>query len=149
MPEIRDVSTDGDMRVEARDAGVLLGQASAHPVQLFHDERFCSVEVVPDRRREGIGTRLYAALDALVPEHESLICRVLHADPVETGFVDSIGHDLIELCPAPCADPTDDAWRRWVADQPLPAGARPSAAMPCPRRTSSPPSSTTTSGRTR
>ena len=150
MPEIRDASTDDDVRVEAWDAGVLVGHASARPVQLFHDERFCSVEVEPDRRREGIGTALYAALDALVPARESLICRMLHADRVESGFVDSIGHDLIELCPAPMRRPH----RRRLAEVgggPAVAGgsARPSAATPSPRRTSSPPSSTTTSGPTR
>ena len=124
MPEIRDASTDDDVRVEAWDAGSLVGHASARPVQLFHDERFCSVEVVPDRRREGIGTTLYAAVDALVPTREWLICRMLHSDHAESGFVDSIGYELIELCPAPIADPSDTAWRRWVADQPLPAGAQ-------------------------
>ena len=121
MLEIRDASTDDDVRVEAWDAGSLVGHAVARPVQLFVDERFCSVEVVPARRREGIGTTLYAALDALVPAREWLICRMLHA---ESGFVDSIGYELIELCPAPIADPSDATWRRWVADQPLPAGAQ-------------------------
>ncbi len=150
VPEIRDASTDDDVRVEAWDAGVLVGHASARPVQLFHDERFCSVEVVPDRRREGIGSTLYAAVDALVPPRSALICRVLHPTTAESGFVESIGYELIELCPAPIADPSDTAWRRWVADQPLPAGAqtvRIDAVSEVDLE--SPPSSTTTCGPTR
>ena len=122
-PEIRDVSTDDVVRVEAWDADVLVGHATARPVRLFERERFCDVQVDGGRRREGIGTALWVALERRVPADEALVCRILHADADAVGFADSIGHDLIELCPAPQADPATVAWAAWCADQPVPDGA--------------------------
>lgn len=120
--ELRDASTADTVRVEAWDGERLVGHASAHPVRLFEAEHFCDVEVEPDRRREGLGTALYGALAARVPAGDALVTRVLHADPTATGFVRSIGHDLVEHCPAPQGDPTTPGWRTWAAGQRLPDG---------------------------
>ena len=84
--ELRDASTADTVRVEAWDGERLVGHASAHPVRLFEAERFCDVEVEPDRRREGLGTALYGALAARVPAGDALVTRVLHADATATGF---------------------------------------------------------------
>ncbi len=123
FPEIRDASADGVVRVEAWDAAVLVGHATARPVALFEREHLCDMQVDSDRRREGIGTALWAALDAAVPPGDAMLCRVLHADPVAVGFAASIGHDLVELCPAPQADPTTVPWAAWCAHQPVPVGS--------------------------
>lgn len=123
FPEIRDASTDGVVRVEAWDAQALVGHATARPVQLFERERFCDVQVDDGRRREGIGTALWTALDGAVPPEEALVCRILHADTDAVGFAASIGHDLVELCPGPQADPVTTAWAAWCAAQPVPDGS--------------------------
>ena len=91
FPEIRDASADGVVRVEAWDADALVGHATARPVQLFECERFCEVQVDGARRREGIGTALWTALDGAVPPEEALVCRLLHADTDAVGFAGSIG----------------------------------------------------------
>lgn len=121
-PELRDASTDDVARIEAWDGDRLVGHATARPMQLFEAERFCDVEVEPDRRREGIGTALYGALSARVPATDALVSRVLHADDACVGFVRSIGHDLVEHCPAPQGDPTAHAWRAWATSRPVPDG---------------------------
>ena len=121
--ELRDVSAPGVGRVEARIGHARVGHASARPTQLFEHEHFCDVWVAEGHRRAGIGTALYAALDRILPSSEVLVCRVLHADAAAVGFAASIGHDLVELCPAPQADPTDLAWQAWVARQSVPDGA--------------------------
>jgi hypothetical protein len=122
-PEIRDASADGVLRVEAWDGDVLIGHATARPTQLFDHEHFCDVWVEERRRREGVGSALYAALDRALPRDEALVCRVLHADLTAVGFVGSIGYDLVELCPAPQADPTAAAWSEWISRQQVPGGA--------------------------
>ncbi|HEY0642214.1 MAG TPA: hypothetical protein VGD39_02255 [Nocardioides sp.] len=121
--EFRDASAGDVVRVEAWDAASLVGHASARPVQLFEHERFCDVQVDHGRRREGIGFALWAALDRAVPPSETLVCRVLHADADAVAFVGSIGHDLVEHCPAPQADPTSQAWAAWCAAQAVPDGS--------------------------
>ena len=121
--EIRDASSADVVRVEAWDGASLVGHATARPVQLFEHEQFCDVQVDAGRRREGIGTALWAALERAVPAGEGLVCRVLHADAEAVGFVGSIGHDLVEHCPAPQADLTSEAWSAWCAEQPVPDGA--------------------------
>jgi hypothetical protein len=123
VPEIRDVSSDGRVRLEAWLDGVRVGEATARPIELFEHEQFCHVEVDEAHRRAGFGAALYAALDARVPDTEALITRVLHADTAAAAFVDAVGHAVIEHCPAPRAVPTDDAWRAWAAVQPPPPGA--------------------------
>ena len=67
LPEIRDASSDDVVRLEAWVDDSLVGHATARPVRLFERERFCDVQVDPGRRREGIGSALYAALDRAVP----------------------------------------------------------------------------------
>ena len=121
--EIRDASTDRVLRFEAWAGGSCVGHATARPTQLFEHEHFCDVQVAEARRREGIGTSLYAALDQALPPDEVLVCRLLHADGPAVGFADSIGHDLVELCPAPQADPTAARWSEWCSRQPVPDGA--------------------------
>lgn len=123
FPEIRDTSAGDVVRVEAWDEGALVGHATARPVQLFEGERMCHVVVDIPRRREGIGTALWSALDAAVPRAEVLVCRILHSDADAVGFAGSIGHDLVELCPAPQADPVTTVWAAWCAAQPVPDGA--------------------------
>jgi predicted N-acetyltransferase YhbS len=123
VPEIRDASAGDVVRLEAWDADVLVGHATARPVRLFEQERFCDVQVEHGRRREGIGSALYAALDRTVPPGEALVCRILHADADAVGFAGSIGHDLVEHCPAPQADPTAAAWTAWCEAHPAPDGA--------------------------
>ena len=122
-PEIRDASTDGVVRLEAWDAATMVGHATARPVQLFEHEHFCDVQVEQDRRRQGIGSALWTALERAVPTSEALICRVLHADDDAVGFANSIGHDLVELCPAPQADPTAAEWSAWCEAQHVPDGS--------------------------
>ena len=122
-PEIRDVSGDGVLRLEAWDGGACIGHATARPMQLFEHEHFCDVEVEEDRRRRGVGTALHAALDRTLPGGEALICRVLHSDHAAVGFAASIGHDLVELCPAPQPVPTSPAWSSWCAAQAAPDGS--------------------------
>lgn len=122
-PEIRDLSADGLVRLEAWDADVRVGHATARPVQLFEHEQFCDVQVDEGRRRQGIGSALWRALDRAVPSDEALICRVLHADTDAVGFAGSIGHDLVELCPGPQADLSMPAWKDWCAAQRTPDGA--------------------------
>ena len=123
VPEIRDASGGDVVRLEAWDSASLVGHAVARPVRLFEHEHFCDVQVDHHRRREGIGSALWAALDRAVPPREALISRVLHADTAAVGFVGAIGHDLVELCPAPQAHPTAPAWATWCAAQPIPDGA--------------------------
>jgi hypothetical protein len=123
VPEIRDASVDGVVRLEAWDADSMVGHATARPAQLFEHEQFCDVQVEPDRRREGIGSALWAALDRAVPTTEALVCRVLHADADAVGFAGSIGHDLVELCPGPQVDPTTTALSDWCAAQRVPDGS--------------------------
>jgi len=123
VPEIRDASAGDVVRLEAWVGDSLVGHATAHPVRLFERERFCDVQVEHGRRREGIGSALYAALDRAVPAGEALVCRLLHADADAVGFARSLGHDLVELCPAPQADPTAEAWAAWCEAHPVPDGA--------------------------
>ncbi|KQV77315.1 hypothetical protein ASC64_00185 [Nocardioides sp. Root122] len=122
-PEIRDASTGDVVRVEAWEADALVGHAVARPVPLFEKERFCDVQVDSGRRREGIGSALWVELERRVPAGETLVCRILHADADAVGFADWIGHDLVEHCPAPQADPATVAWAAWRAAQPVPDGA--------------------------
>jgi GNAT superfamily N-acetyltransferase len=121
--EIRNAPDDGVLRFEAWDDDSRIGEATARPVQLFEHEHFCEVRVDQDRRRQGIGTALYAALDRALPKGEALVCRLLHGDGAAVGFAGSIGHDLVELCPAPQADPSAPAWEAWAARQAVPDGA--------------------------
>lgn len=122
-PAIRDASAGDVVRLEAWDAASLVGHATARPVQLFEHEQFCDVEVDHGRRREGIGSALWAALDRAVPATEALVCRVLHADADAVAFVGAIGHDLVEHCPAPQADPRSQEWSTWCEAQAVPDGA--------------------------
>ena len=120
--EIRSSPVDGAHRVEAWHGDVLVGHAEAHPLQLFEHEHYCDVQVVGDHRRRGIGTRLFRALDHELPPRETLVCRVLHRDRVAVSFVDALGHDLVELCPAPHTEPTAAHWSAWAAAQPIADG---------------------------
>lgn len=122
-PELRDASAADVVRIEAWDATSMVGHATARPVQLFEHEHFCDVQVEHGRRREGIGSALWTALERAVPPSEALICRVLHAAADAVGFASSIGHDLVEVCPAPQADPTSPAWSEWCAAQRVPDGS--------------------------
>ena len=98
VPEIRDASPAEGVRLEAWDDGHLVGHATARPVQLF-------------------------AVDRSVPPGAALISRVLHVDSHAVGFADSIGHEVIELCPAPQADPATPSWAAWCEAHPVPDGA--------------------------
>jgi hypothetical protein len=120
--DIRNTSTDADTRLEAWLTGSRMGTATARAVALFEHEQFCHVEVAQQHRRAGIGTALFTALDEQVPRTEALITRVLHSQADAVGFVESIGSDLVEHCPAPRAVPVSPAWRAWAAAHPSPPG---------------------------
>lgn len=120
--DIRNAPTEAGTRLEAWLAGTRVGAATARPVELFENEQFCHIEVAQQHRRSGIGTALYAALDEHVPPTEALITRVLHSQPEAVGFVESIGSDLVEHCPAPRVVPASPAWRAWAAAHLAPPG---------------------------
>jgi hypothetical protein len=46
----------------------------------------------------------------------------MRSRPLRRLFAEAIGCELVMHCPEPWADPTAPAWRRWVADHPVPAG---------------------------
>jgi hypothetical protein len=121
-PDIRKIPVEDGLRLEAWLAGSRVGTATARPVALFENEQLCHIEVGRQHRRAGIGAALWAALDEHVPATEALITRVLHSQPDAVGFVESIGWDLVEHCPAPRVVPASPAWRAWAAGHPAPPG---------------------------
>jgi hypothetical protein len=87
-----------------------------------HDAYFCDVEVSPAHRRQGIGTVLFRAVCALTDPSFPLLTRAMRSQPLRKLFAEAMGCELVMHCPEPWADPTAPAWRRWVADHPVPAG---------------------------
>ncbi|MGZ8578748.1 MAG: N-acetyltransferase family protein, partial [Actinomycetota bacterium] len=107
--------------VVAERGGRVVGSASVLLTRV-HDAYFCDVEVSPAHRRQGIGTALYHAVGALTEPSFPLLTRAMRSRPLRRLFAEAIGCELVVHCPEPWADPTEPAWRRWVADHPVPAG---------------------------
>jgi GNAT superfamily N-acetyltransferase len=107
--------------VVADRGGRVVGSASV-VLTPVNDAYFCDVEVSPAYRRQGIGTALYHAMDALTEPSLPLLTRAMRSQPLRKLFAEAIGCELVMHCPEPQADPTAPAWRRWVADHPVPAG---------------------------
>lgn len=83
---------------------------------------FCEVTVTPEYRRRGIGTKLYAAVSALVDPTIPVLARAMSSQPVRQQFAESLGCFVLVHCPKPWVDPTSDAGQRWIVQQQLPDG---------------------------
>ena len=107
--------------VVAERGGRVVGTASVLLAR-SQDAYFCDVEVSPAHRRQGIGTALYGAIGALTEPSFPLLTRAMRSRPLRRLFAEAIGCEAVMHCPEPWADPTAPAWRRWVADHPVPGG---------------------------
>jgi GNAT superfamily N-acetyltransferase len=107
--------------IVAERGGRVVGSASVLLARA-NDAYFCDVEVSPAHRRQGIGTALYHAVGALTEPSFPLLTRAMRSRPLRRLFAEVIGCELVMHCPEPWADPTAPAWRRWVADHPVPVG---------------------------
>ena len=103
--------------------GQVVGSASLTHAPVT-DWYFCEVTVVPQYRRRGIGTRLYAAVYELTDRSSPVVTRAMNSRPVRRRFAESIGCSTLVHCPAPWIDPTSTAGREWIAQQQLPGGYR-------------------------
>ena len=86
------------------------------------DWYFCEVTVIPEYRRQGIGTRLYAAVYELTNRNVSVVTRAMSSQPVRRRFAEFIGYSTLVHCPEPWIDPTSTAGREWITQQQLPGG---------------------------
>lgn len=101
--------------------GQVVGAASV-ALSPVTDSYFCEVDVTSPYRRQGIGTRLYAAVYATTNPHFSVLARAMRSQPQRREFADSLGCSVMIQCPAPWVDPTSQPAQQWIADQKLPAG---------------------------
>jgi Acetyltransferase (GNAT) family len=85
---------------------------------------FCEVTVIPEYRRRGIGTRLYAAVYELTDRSIPVVTRAMNSQPIRRLFAESIGCSTLVHCPEPWIDPTSTAGREWITRQQLPGGYR-------------------------
>ncbi|MDN5725964.1 MAG: GNAT family N-acetyltransferase, partial [Propionibacteriales bacterium] len=108
----------------AEDETGLLGCATMYE-NLFHPGHWPStVEVVPGRRREGIGSALASALAEHCPADRTLTVKVRDTYVAGIGFATALGATPYQRCPVPTIDPSDVRVRRWARVQGIPSGAR-------------------------
>lgn len=86
------------------------------------DTYFCEIDVVPRYRRQGIGTRLYAAIHQLTDPRFPVLARAMDSHPLRRQFAESLGYSVLTRCPAPWIDPPSPAAQQWAATQTLPDG---------------------------
>lgn len=88
------------------------------------DSYFCEIDVLPDHRRQGIGTQLYAAVHQLSDPRFPVLARAMDSFPLRRLFAESLGCSVAVHCPSPWIDPPSPQARSWVAEQQLPEGHR-------------------------
>ena len=103
--------------------GQVVGSASLTLAPVT-DWYFCQVTVVPEYRRRGLGTRLYAAVYELTDRSIPVVTRAMSSQPIRRRFAESIGCSTLVHCPEPWIDPTSKAGQEWIAQQQLPDGYR-------------------------
>ncbi len=103
--------------------GQVVGSASLMLAPVT-DWYFCDVTVVPEYRRRGLGTRLYAAVYELTDRSIPVVTRAMSSQPIRRRFAEFIGCSTLVHCPEPWIDPTSTAGREWITQQQLPDGYR-------------------------
>jgi Acetyltransferase (GNAT) family len=101
--------------------GQVVGSASLMLAPVT-DWYFCEVTVVPEYRRRGLGTRLYAAVYELTDRSIPVVTRAMNSQPIRRRFAESIGCSTLVHCPEPWIDPTSTAGQEWITQQQLPDG---------------------------
>ena len=105
----------------AEDAAGVVGVATMYE-NLFHPGHWpATVEIRPDRRREGIGTALARALASYCPSGRALSVKLRDGYP-GMEFAGALGATPYQHCPVPTVDPGAQDVRARVSGLPTPAG---------------------------
>jgi GNAT superfamily N-acetyltransferase len=106
----------------AESGGRVVGAVTGATNRIHPGRYTLAVEVVADRRGEGIGRRLVEAARELRPRPLPYGTKMWPDDPAASALLAAVGGRPFQTCPCPRLDPRDPSIVDWCAARPVPAG---------------------------